>query len=189
MKTTTAFLSLFTASMLAFGCAGDQKDPNEPDTSKETGEAVESRVTPEAVWRDGQPYHAEHGVLLGILNEKMSKSRGNVVNPDDVIAEFGADSLRLYEMFMGPHQADKPWQTAGIQGVYRFLDRVHGLAARVDASAEPATASPFPRCASTSGTCARSTAVGKSVARNAGREARRRTSSQTASAPTRKTAK
>jgi leucyl-tRNA synthetase len=102
----------------------------------ETGEAVELRLTPDAAWRDGQPYHAEHGVPLGIVNEKMSKSRGNVVNPDDVIAEFGADSLRLYEMFMGPLQADKPWQTAGIQGVYRFLDRVHALAARQSTSAE-----------------------------------------------------
>jgi leucyl-tRNA synthetase len=63
-------------------------------------------------------------------NEKMSKSRGNVVNPDDVIAEFGADSLRVYEMFMGPLQADKPWQTAGLQGVYRFLDRVCSLERR-----------------------------------------------------------
>ncbi|HTV24448.1 MAG TPA: leucine--tRNA ligase, partial [Polyangiaceae bacterium] len=102
----------------------------------ETGEAVETRVTPDAEWRDGQPFHAEHGVALAILNEKMSKSRGNVVNPDDVIAEFGADSLRLYEMFMGPLQADKPWQTAGIQGVFRFLDRVNGLASRCDAQAE-----------------------------------------------------
>jgi leucyl-tRNA synthetase len=68
--------------------------------------------------------------LLAIINEKMSKSRGNVVNPDDVIDEYGADSLRMYEMFMGPLQADKPWQTSGIQGVYRFLDRVHGLAPR-----------------------------------------------------------
>jgi leucyl-tRNA synthetase len=96
----------------------------------DTHEPVELRLTPDAVWRDGQPYHAELGVLLGIVNEKMSKSRGNVVNPDDVVAEFGADALRLYEMFMGPLQADKPWQTAGIQGVYRFLDRVSGLASR-----------------------------------------------------------
>jgi leucyl-tRNA synthetase len=102
----------------------------------ETGEAVEVRFTPDAAWRDGQPFHAEYGVALGIVNEKMSKSRGNVVNPDDVIAEYGADSLRLYEMFMGPLQADKPWQTAGIQGVYRFLDRVHALASRVDVGAE-----------------------------------------------------
>jgi leucyl-tRNA synthetase len=96
----------------------------------ETGEAVELRVTSDASLRDGLPYHVEYGVALGILNEKMSKSRGNVVNPDDVIAEHGADSLRLYEMFMGPLQADKPWQTAGIQGVYRFLDRVNALAPR-----------------------------------------------------------
>jgi leucyl-tRNA synthetase len=94
------------------------------------GEAVEVRLTPDAVWRDGQPFHPEYGVVLTILNEKMSKSRGNVVNPDDVIAEYGADSLRLYEMFMGPLQADKPWQTAGMQGVSRFLDRVAGLASR-----------------------------------------------------------
>jgi leucyl-tRNA synthetase len=121
-------------------CPGDAKVERgeELGTSRlsESGEAVELRVTPDAVWRDGQPYHAEYGVLLGIVNEKMSKSRGNVVNPDDVIAEFGADSLRLYEMFMGPLQADKPWQTAGIQGVYRFLDRAHSLAPRCE-SVEP----------------------------------------------------
>jgi leucyl-tRNA synthetase len=96
-----------------------------------TGEAVDACTSHDAEWREGLPYHPEHGVLLGIINEKMSKSRGNVVNPDDVIAEYGADSLRMYEMFMGPLQADKPWQTSGIQGVYRFLDRVHALAARV----------------------------------------------------------
>ncbi len=53
----------------------------------------------------------------------MSKSRGNVVNPDDVVAEYGADSLRLYEMFMGPLEATKPWDTAGVSGVARFLAR------------------------------------------------------------------
>jgi leucyl-tRNA synthetase len=100
---------------------------------QDTKEPVEVRMLPSAEFRDGQPYHPELGVPLGIVNEKMSKSRGNVVNPDDVIAEYGADSLRLYEMFMGPLQADKPWQTAGIQGVYRFLDRVASLAARVSA--------------------------------------------------------
>jgi leucyl-tRNA synthetase len=55
---------------------------------------------------------------------KMSKSRGNVVNPDDVIADYGADSLRLFEMFMGPLEQVKPWSTAGVEGVYRFLQRV-----------------------------------------------------------------
>jgi leucyl-tRNA synthetase len=95
-----------------------------------TGEIVHAESCHEAEWRDGKPFHPEHGVPLATINEKMSKARGNVVNPDDVIAEFGADSLRMYEMFMGPLHADKPWQTSGIQGVYRFLDRVHALAPR-----------------------------------------------------------
>lgn len=64
------------------------------------------------------------GMILGEDGQKMSKSRGNVVNPDEVIKEFGADSLRLYEMFMGPLEATKPWQTNGIVGVHRFLRRV-----------------------------------------------------------------
>jgi leucyl-tRNA synthetase len=59
---------------------------------------------------------------------KMSKSRGNVINPDDVVAEYGADSLRLYEMFMGPLEATKPWSMRGVEGVYRFLNRVWRLA-------------------------------------------------------------
>ncbi len=64
------------------------------------------------------------GMILGETGEKMSKSRGNVVNPDDVVREYGADTLRGYEMFMGPLEQVKPWQTAGLQGVRRFLDRV-----------------------------------------------------------------
>jgi len=67
------------------------------------------------------------GMILGENSEKMSKSRGNVVNPDDVIADQGADSLRLYLMFMGPLERDKPWNTKGIEGVRRFLDRVWRL--------------------------------------------------------------
>lgn len=58
---------------------------------------------------------------------KMSKSRGNVINPDDVVREYGADSLRLYEMFMGPLEATKPWSMRGVEGVYRFLNRVWRL--------------------------------------------------------------
>ena len=57
----------------------------------------------------------------------MSKSRGNVINPDDVVNEYGADSLRLYEMFMGPLEATKPWSMRGVEGVYRFLGRVWRL--------------------------------------------------------------
>ena len=64
------------------------------------------------------------GLILGENNEKMSKSRGNVVNPDDVINEYGADTLRLYEMFMGPLEASLPWNAKGLEGSRKFLDRV-----------------------------------------------------------------
>lgn len=67
------------------------------------------------------------GMILGENGEKMSKSRGNVVNPDAVVKEYGADALRLYEMFMGPLTQTKPWQTAGIVGCHRFLARVWRL--------------------------------------------------------------
>ena len=81
-------------------------------------------------WRDGKPYGAEEGGEEELLTEfpaKMSKSLKNVVNPDDVIRDYGADSLRLYEMFMGPLQAVKPWSTKGVEGVYRFLKRVNKM--------------------------------------------------------------
>jgi leucyl-tRNA synthetase len=64
------------------------------------------------------------GMILGEDNQRMSKSRGNVVNPDKVIDEYGADSLRLYEMFMGPLEAVKPWSMQGVEGVHRFLQKV-----------------------------------------------------------------
>ena len=79
-------------------------------------------------WRDGKPYGAEEGGEMELLTEfpaKMSKSLRNVVNPDDIIRDFGADSLRLYEMFMGPLQAVKPWSTKGVEGVHRFLKRAN----------------------------------------------------------------
>lgn len=67
------------------------------------------------------------GMILGENNEKMSKSRGNVINPDDVVKRLGADTLRLYEMFMGPLDASKPWSENGLEGSRRFLDRVWRL--------------------------------------------------------------
>lgn len=67
------------------------------------------------------------GIVLGEDNQKMSKSRGNVVNPDEMIDQFGADAVRLYEMFMGPLEAMKPWSTRGVEGVTRFLERVWRL--------------------------------------------------------------
>ena len=68
------------------------------------------------------------GMILGTDGEKMSKSRGNVINPDDVVNAHGADCLRLYEMFMGPLEATKPWQTAQVSGVVRFRDRCYQIA-------------------------------------------------------------
>jgi leucyl-tRNA synthetase len=70
------------------------------------------------------------GMILGADGEKMSKSRGNVINPDDIVKEHGADALRLYEMFMGPLEAVKPWQTSQLVGVVRFRDRLFGLTQR-----------------------------------------------------------
>ena len=67
------------------------------------------------------------GMILGPDGKKMSKSKGNVINPDDVVEKFGADTLRMYEMFMGPIEADKPWSTSSVAGNYRFLNRVYKL--------------------------------------------------------------
>ena len=67
------------------------------------------------------------GIILGPDHNKMSKSRGNIVNPDEIVSGLGADSLRLYEMFMGPLTDMKPWDTKGILGVRRFLEKVWGL--------------------------------------------------------------
>jgi leucyl-tRNA synthetase len=72
------------------------------------------------------------GTVLGEDNRKMSKSEGNVVNPDEMIDAHGADALRLYEMFMGPLEAMKPWNTKGVEGVARFLDRVWRLMVEED---------------------------------------------------------
>lgn len=74
-----------------------------------------------------EPFHKlrHQGMILGENGEKMSKSRGNVVNPDDIVKNYGADTLRLYEMFMGPLEASKPWNLDGVEGARRWLDRVY----------------------------------------------------------------
>lgn len=76
-----------------------------------------------------EPFHKlfNQGMILGEDGEKMSKSKGNVINPDDIVKEYGADTLRLYEMFMGPLEATKPWSTKGVEGPRRFLERVYRL--------------------------------------------------------------
>ena len=78
------------------------------------------------------------GIILGEDSRKMSKSRGNVVNPDDVVKEYGADSVRLFEMFMGPLEEMKPWSTRGVEGVFRFLNRVWRLFVNEDGSLDSA---------------------------------------------------
>lgn len=76
-----------------------------------------------------EPFHklVNQGMILGTNNEKMSKSRGNVINPDEIVNEFGADTLRMYEMFMGPLEATKPWNANGVEGTHRFLARIWRL--------------------------------------------------------------
>ena len=76
-----------------------------------------------------EPYakRTSHGMILGENGEKMSKSRGNVVNPDDIVKEYGADTMRLYEMFIGDFEKSAPWSTSSIKGCKRFLDRVWAL--------------------------------------------------------------
>ncbi len=76
------------------------------------------------------------GMILGENGVKMSKSLGNVINPDEIVERYGADSMRMYEMFMGPLQQEKPWSTQGLAGVHRFLDRVWRLAERPVVDAE-----------------------------------------------------
>ena len=76
-----------------------------------------------------EPYakRTSHGMILGENGEKMSKSRGNVVNPDDIVRDYGADTLRLYEMFIGDFEKSAPWSQSSIKGCKRFLERVFGL--------------------------------------------------------------
>jgi leucyl-tRNA synthetase len=91
----------------------------------------EATLTPEG------PVHPTLGIALQEVVERMSKSRGNVVNPDDVVDEYGADSLRFFEMFLGPLDKEAPWTTEGILGVHRFLQRVWRLLIDEDDPTEP----------------------------------------------------
>lgn len=76
-----------------------------------------------------EPYkkRTSHGLILGENGEKMSKSKGNVVNPDEIVETYGADTMRIYEMFIGDYEQPAPWSTKGIRGSKRFIDRVWGL--------------------------------------------------------------
>ena len=98
---------------------------------------IDCGVIPAEVGREPFASFKNTGHILGEDNQKMSKSIGNVINPDDVVAEFGADTLRVYGMFMGPYGDSKPWSTESIKGARRFLDKVWNLQEK--ATAEEAT--------------------------------------------------
>ncbi len=110
-----------------------KRDANGDETyglsaNPDTGVSVKYVPVNNVVWREETPYHPhDQRIELEPQTDKMSKSRGNVVNPDDVIAEYGADALRCYEMFMGPLEQVKPWNTRSVAGVSRFLGRSWSL--------------------------------------------------------------
>ena len=110
-----------------------KRDANGEETyglsaNPDTGVSVKYVPVNNVVWREETPYHPhDQRIELEPQTDKMSKSRGNVVNPDDVIAEYGADALRCYEMFMGPLEQVKPWNTRSVAGVSRFLGRSWSL--------------------------------------------------------------
>jgi leucyl-tRNA synthetase len=109
--------------------SAERVDP-EDATDKKTHEPYERvKLDEDAVTKQGEFFVLKEGPTVRVDSRayKMSKSRGNVINPDDVVREYGADSLRLYEMFMGPLEATKPWSMRGVEGVYRFLSRVWRL--------------------------------------------------------------
>jgi leucyl-tRNA synthetase len=90
------------------------------------------RLIPEECGSEPYARRRSHALILGEGGVKMSKSKGNVVNPDDVVAVYGADVFRLYEMFIGPFDADAPWDTRGIEGVKRFIEKVWRMFERVE---------------------------------------------------------
>jgi leucyl-tRNA synthetase len=98
-----------------------------------TGAKVPSDLVEE---REGRYFHKGNGEELKQIVAKMSKSLKNVVNPDDVVSQYGADSLRLYEMFMGPLEATKPWSDTGVKGVFGFLGRVARFFGNMDSYSE-----------------------------------------------------
>jgi leucyl-tRNA synthetase len=101
-------------------------------------------IVPEECGSEPYAKRRSHGLILAQGGEKMSKSKGNVVNPDDVVKEYGADVFRMYEMFMGPFDQAVPWDTNGIEGVRKFLDRVWTLfseRSEAQSKREPSTSS------------------------------------------------
>ncbi len=116
--------------------SSDVKVEAEAITAVNDGREVKARwvALKDVVFKeDKSAWHSEHeGLELELVVEKMSKSRGNVISPDDVVGQFGADSMRLYEMFLGPLEKAAPWSTEGIMGIFRFLQRSWRLVMQED---------------------------------------------------------
>jgi leucyl-tRNA synthetase len=123
------------ASPALFPASEVVQDGETPRHAK-TGAELKERwlLASEVRWKDEQPYHPTADLLLEPVTEKMSKSRGNVVNPDEVVARFGTDAMRLYEMFMGPIEKGAPWSDEAIPGLHRFLQRAHRLVTGEDSA-------------------------------------------------------
>ncbi|NLB66376.1 MAG: leucine--tRNA ligase [Lentisphaerae bacterium] len=104
-------------------------EPVSYDQTTANGQYEQVRLTEAEVDKagDGFVWKAQREIVVKARADKMSKSRGNVINPDHIVKEYGADSLRLYEMFMGPLTQVKPWSMKGVEGVFRFLNRVYRL--------------------------------------------------------------
>jgi leucyl-tRNA synthetase len=111
----------------------DAEGVAQPHDSRNGSALQATRVGEDQVEKRGNDFvlKADASMVVDARAHKMSKSRGNVINPDSIVTQFGADSLRLYEMFMGPLEATKPWSTASILGVRRFLDRVYTVSTRM----------------------------------------------------------
>ena len=131
----TAFQGSDGAWVSASDVKAGQEDGKEVWTTK-AGPASPVKLTEDVVVKKGEGFvlAEDQGIRVDSRAHKMSKSRGNVINPDIVVNEYGADSLRLYEMFMGPLEAVKPWNMKGVEGIFRFLARAWRLV--VDAEAD-----------------------------------------------------
>lgn len=109
--------------------SAEKVDPNTAQDKKTAQQYERIRLEEDQIEKQGDTFvlKADPKVRVDARAYKMSKSRGNVINPDKVVEQYGADSMRLYEMFMGPLEATKPWSMRGVEGVYRFLSRVWRL--------------------------------------------------------------